>query len=103
LDRAKAFNALRAFPSMEGMTVSFGWLLEISFFFLELLVCNGESSVPNPLDQAKPFLSLTVGRVLEVSAFEEGSISSFPRKMGSWEELLGMKGREEEEFGKSER
>jgi hypothetical protein len=103
LDRAKAFNALRAFPSMEGMTVSFGWLLEVSFFFLELLVCSGESSVPKPLAQAKPFLSLTEGRVLEVPAFKEGSISSLPRKIGSWEELLGMRGREEEVFGKSER
>jgi hypothetical protein len=68
---------------MGGMTVAFDWVLEFSFFFLELHVCKGDSSVPSPLDQANVFLSLPVRRVEDVPAFEEGSMSSLPRKMGS--------------------
>jgi hypothetical protein len=54
-------------------------VLEVSFFFLELRVCRGESSVAMPRAQVNDLISLSEGRMEE----ELGSVaverSSLPR------------------------
>ena len=58
LERAIALSALRgSFSDGVGSVEAESWEPCTSFFFLELLVCRGDNSTPNPRDHAKDFFS----------------------------------------------